>query len=146
MTKQTDIAGAVLIAFLLVVLETFGHPLVPQLAGAHWLISLGLAGLLIYAIQMKYYLTAVFVGIWLMRFVHLMKNPYSTWDEARMDAYRAAAIHDDRFDHGKSVDLQMADGTLKTHPPRVLSPPNPKGPLLLFPPTDLQLQLISGSQ
>ena len=146
MTQKTDIAGATVVAFLLVLLEYFGHPLIPQLAGASWLVTLGLVGLLIYSIQMKHILTGILVGIWLMRYLHLTKNPFSTWDEARMDAYRAAAIRDDRFDHTKSVDLQMADGTLKTHPPRVLAPPNPKGPLLLFPPTDLQLQLISGSQ
>ena len=44
-----------------------------------------------------------------------------------------------------SVDVQLAMGTMPFDPPHMLSSPPPAKPLLLFPPTETDLEKLSGS-
>jgi hypothetical protein len=43
-----------------------------------------------------------------------------------------------------SVDVQLAMGTMPFDPPHMLSSPPPAKPLLLFPPTETDLEKLSG--
>jgi hypothetical protein len=43
-----------------------------------------------------------------------------------------------------SIDVAMANGTIKHAEPQMLNSPTASGPLLLFPPTDEDLERLSG--
>ena len=43
-----------------------------------------------------------------------------------------------------SIDVAMANGTVKHASPNMLNPPKTSGPLLLFPPTEADLKRLSG--
>jgi hypothetical protein len=67
--------------------------------------------------------------------VFLMKDMWTYWinsDSRRL--YLEVGRDNDRFDHSSSIDLQMADGTVKHAPPSMYSSGwSPK--LLVFPPS-----------
>ena len=143
---QADAYAAYLVIALLVFVEIVGYPVLSWVAASplHWVVRaallVGVAGLVFGG----YPLTALLITVLAMRFCHLMNAP-GDWTAAAMARYSAAAAADPRFDASSEVDLQMANGTLTTFPPRILAPPTTKGPLLLFPPTQQQLVAISGS-
>jgi hypothetical protein len=49
-----------------------------------------------------------------------------------------------RFTPAESVDIAMAMKLVTHEPPRMLAPPDPQPPQLLFPPTDEDLARLSG--
>lgn len=49
-----------------------------------------------------------------------------------------------RFTPEQSVDVAMAMKLVTHEPPRMLAPPEPGPPLLLFPPTEQDLERLSG--
>lgn len=140
MAKQMDLLTACLTGVLFVLLEWRGHPILPMVQGGCWLFTLMMVALIIACVTLQYPLTALVVTLILIRFIYHMRT--RSWEQARMDAYREAAIDDVRFDPNSSVDMEMADGTLNFQPIRTLAVPSPKGPLLLFPPTADQLAQI----
>jgi len=140
MAKQMDLLTACLTGVLFVLLEWRGHPILPMVQGGCWLFTLMMVALIIACVTLQYPLTALVVTLILIRFIYHMRT--RSWEQARMDAYREAAIADVRFDPNLSVDMEMADGTLNFQPIRTLAMPSPKGPLLLFPPTADQLAQI----
>lgn len=143
---EADAYAAYVVIAVLVFLEIVGYPVLTMVAASpmHWVLRLAMAVFVIGLVLAGYPLTALLVTILAMRFCHLMNNP-TDWTRAAMARYAAAAAADPRFDASSEVDLQMANGTLPVHPPRILAPPSTKGPLLLFPPTEQQLVAISGS-
>ena len=140
MAKQMDLWTACLTGVLLILLEWRGHPILPMVEGGCWLFTLMMVALIIACVTLQYPITALIVTLILIRFIYHMRT--RSWERARMDAYREAAIDDVRFDPNASVDIEMEDGTLNFQPIRTLAVPSPKGPLLLFPPTADQLAQI----
>lgn len=57
---------------------------------------------------------------------------------------RAVAKDKARFTPENSLDISMAMGLLTQESPRMLSPPQPGPPLLLFPPSAADLERLSG--
>jgi hypothetical protein len=57
---------------------------------------------------------------------------------------RAVASDTSRFRPENSLDISMAMGLLTQEPPRMLNPPQPGPPLLLFPPSAQDLAKLSG--
>jgi hypothetical protein len=139
---KADTWTASVVVVTLVFLEVAGYPLFDRVNGNSWLVSLGVVVALVGSFLYGYPLTGLILAILLMRYHHLLKFP--SIDAARMGAYLAAARSDPRFSSSE-VDIEMANGTLQQFPPRMLAPPNPKGPLLLYPPTSEQLRAISGT-
>jgi hypothetical protein len=62
-----------------------------------------------------------------------------------MAEYSAEQRRDPRFNKNTNVDLQIAEGTLVKDPARWLDKGRKRAPLLLFPPTPDQLQLIGNN-
>jgi hypothetical protein len=140
---EADAYAAYLIVAVLVFLEVVGYPVLNQVAASpmHWVARLAMTVGIIGLFLAGYPLTALLLAILAMRFCHLV----NTMGSSPMARYAAAAAADPRFDTSSELDLQMANGTLQVMPPRILAPPTTKGPLLLFPPTDTQLAMVSGS-
>lgn len=76
--------------------------------------------------------------------VFLLKDIWARWttsDSRRL--FLEMGRDEDRFDHSSSIDLQMADGTVKHSPPSLYSPGwSPK--LLVFPPSEQTLKEMNG--
>jgi hypothetical protein len=76
--------------------------------------------------------------------VFLLKDIWAHW--ANSDARRLfleMGRDEDRFDHSSSIDLQMADGTVKHSPPSLYSP-GWSPTLLVFPPSEQTLKEMNG--
>ena len=65
--------------------------------------------------------------------------------DGMMAEYSAAQRRDPRFNKNVDVDLQIAEGTLVHDPARWLDKGRKHNPLLLFPPTPEQLDLIGNN-
>lgn len=71
------------------------------------------------------------------------------WTLANPSTYQAQVLKVDamerkRFTPEDSVDVAMAMGVLTQGPPRMLNPPQPGPPLLLYPPSAEDLARLSG--
>lgn len=76
--------------------------------------------------------------------VFLLKDLWTAWP--RSDArrlYLEVGRDQDRFDHSSSIDLQMADGTIKHETPHVRDK-NTHRTLLVFPPSAETLHELNG--
>lgn len=77
--------------------------------------------------------------------VLLLKDVWSTWplsDARRL--YLEQARDQDRFDSSKSVDLQVANKSLRHAKPSMLSHDKDASPLLIFPPSQDTLVEMNG--
>ena len=100
-----------------------------------------LLGLLGFTYVKHFHYTFLVLGLVI---VFLLKDLWTTWP--RSDArrlYLEVGRDQDRFDHSSSIDLQMADGTVKHAPPSLYKKDwQPK--LLLFPPSAETLYEMNG--
>lgn len=62
-----------------------------------------------------------------------------------MAQFKEAQLNDPRFNEDTNLDLQTARGTLKRDPARWFDPGRKKAPILLFPPSPEQLDLIGNN-
>jgi hypothetical protein len=77
--------------------------------------------------------------------VFLLKDIWSRWvssDARRL--FLETGRDEDRFDHSSSIDLQMADGTVKHAAPSMYSSPGNRPTLLVFPPSEETLKEMNG--
>jgi len=74
-------------------------------------------------------------------FLYLISGP-DVSVESRVARDRARDVA--RFLPQNSLDISMAMGMTKHDPPRMLNPPTPQPPLLLFPPSEETLQSMCG--
>jgi len=94
--------------------------------------TIGLLALLVLTYYNHLHYTFLVLGLLV---IFLLKDLWTHWP--RSDArrvYLEVGRDQDRFDHSSSIDLQMADGTVKHAPPSIYS----KGwspQLLVFPPS-----------
>lgn len=77
---------------------------------------------------------AVVGFVYLMRAGNPVKNYVATVDQ----------LERKRFTPDQSVDIAMAMKLVTHEPPRMLAPPEPGPPLLLFPPSEEDLARLSG--
>lgn len=88
----------------------------------------------------KYLLVAVVLAV-LVGFAYMLFPPSNVVDQmVRSDAAKDNA----RFTPGESVDVAMAMKLVTHEPPRMLAPPEPIPTLLLFPPSEQDLERLSG--
>jgi hypothetical protein len=134
MTPDESYAGLLLALLLVVVTQKqFSHMVLELLLkltrpGA----TMALLALLVFVYHKGLHYT--FLALALIS-VFLMKDMWTYWIES--DArrlYLEVGRDQDRFDHSSSIDIQMADGTVKHAPPSMYANDwSPK--LLVFPPS-----------
>jgi hypothetical protein len=134
MTPDESYAGLLLALLLVVVTQKqFSHMILEVLLkltrpGA----TVALLGLLVFVYHKGLHYTFLVLALII---VFLLKDVWTYWigsDARRL--YLEVGRDEDRFDHSSSIDLQMADGTVKHAPPSMYSPGwSPK--LLVFPPS-----------
>lgn len=101
-------------------------------------------GFLVFLVSYNYYLTATLVALLGLYISFNVRTSYVFSNDGILEMYRAAQVNDPRFDKAGELDLKMADGTLTFDPARWQDPGRAPVPLLLFPPTQQQLTMISG--
>jgi hypothetical protein len=131
-----DESYAVLLLALLLVVVTqkqFSHMILEVLLkltrpGA----TVALLGLLVFVYHKRLHYTFLVLALVI---VFLLKDVWTYWvgsDARRL--YLEVGRDENRFDHSSSIDLQMADGTVKHAPPSIYANDwSPK--LLVFPPS-----------
>ena len=143
MTPDESYAG-LLLALLLVVItqKQFSHQLLEILLkltrpGATVL----LLGILVFSYSRGLHYTFLVLALTI---VFLLKDMWTSWPASDARRLELEIGRDqDRFDHSSSIDLQMADGSVKHAPPSLYHKDwSPK--LLVFPPTASQLEEMSG--
>jgi len=88
----------------------------------------------------KYLLVALVIAV-LIGFAYTLLPPSNVVDQlVQSDNAKDHA----RFTPGDSVDVAMAMKLVTREPPRMLAPPSPIPPLLLFPPSAADLERLSG--
>jgi hypothetical protein len=88
----------------------------------------------------KYLLIALVVAT-VVGFAYMLFPPSNIVDQL----VRADIVKDHtRFGPNESVDVAMAMKLVTHEPPRMLAPPAPVPPLLLFPPSEADLERLSG--
>lgn len=100
-----------------------------------------LLGLLGFTFLKHFHYTFLVLGLII---VFLLKDLWTAWPQS--DArrlYLEVGRDQDRFDHSSSIDLQMADGTVKHHTPSVRDK-NTHRTLLVFPPSAETLHEMNG--
>jgi hypothetical protein len=134
MTPDESYAGLLLAVLLVVVTQKQFSQLILELLlkltrpGA----TVTLLGLLVFVYHKGLHYTFLVLALII---VFLLKDVWTYWigsDARRL--YLEVGRDENRFDHSSSIDLQMADGTVKHAPPSMYSPGwSPK--LLVFPPS-----------
>lgn len=89
-------------------------------------------------------LLAVVVGFLVIAFLVLVSKSAAPTLAGRVAQDRARDVA--RFTPENSVDIAMAMKLVTHAPPSMLNPPKPGPPTLLFPPTALELERLSGPQ
>lgn len=88
----------------------------------------------------KTYILVALLVVAVMGFVYLMVPA----DPLRAYVNNIDKLERKRFTPSESVDVAMAMKLVTHEPPRMLAPPEPGPPLLLFPPTEEDLARLSG--
>lgn len=102
-------------------------------------------GVLLFLLYKKYTLTAIVLTVMALVIRFEVFGSYVYSHDGIMAEYAAAQRRDPRFNKNTDVDLQIAEGTLVHDPARWLDKGRKHAPLLLFPPTPEQLQLIGNN-
>lgn len=143
MTPDESYAGLLLALLLVVVTQKqFSHTLLEMLLkltrpGATVL----LLGILVFTYSRGLHYTFLVLALII---VFLMKDMWTSWPASDARRLELEIGRDqDRFDHSSSIDLQMADGTVKHAPPSLYHHDwSPK--LLIFPPSEAVLNEMNG--
>jgi hypothetical protein len=102
-------------------------------------------GLLLLLLYKKYTLTAIVLVVMALVIRFEVFGSYVYSHDGIMAEYSAEQRRDPRFNKNTNVDLQIAEGTLVKDPARWLDKGRKRAPLLLFPPTLDQLQMIGNN-
>ena len=95
----------------------------------------------------KYYLTALVLIVLGMTIRYEVFGSYAMSHDGILAAYADAQKRDPRFNKSVDLDLQIGEGTLTRDPARWLDKGKLReGPLLLYPPTDAQLEQIGSGR
>ena len=144
MSRDTSYATLVLVFLLLTIIQKgFSAKLLEMLLsltrpGATFL----LLGVLLYSYHLGHHYT--FLAFALLS-VFLLKDLWTTWPQSDARRLQLDIAKDQaRFDPSLSLDIQVANGTVGHHAPRMLRKDGDASPLLLFPPSAETLRELSG--
>jgi hypothetical protein len=91
----------------------------------------------------KFYMTAVLLAVLGLRISLDVRSSYVLSTESIMAQYSELQKNDPRFNG--SMDAELADGTLPLDPARWMDPGRSPVPLLLFPPSLDQLEMVQSN-
>lgn len=141
-----QLASGFVVVYAFMTVFGFSHTLMTELLSGGWLLHAVLSGLMVLLYVYHFRLSALILFVVLLRVLMEAHGSFAFSDSYRRNLYQRQKNTDPRFDTSKSIDLAFASGNA-TFEPAILLDTNekPRGPLLLFPPTPAQLDLIGNN-
>ena len=145
--NSRDLQVSILVLILAIVPIVIGVPqtVLDIVVTNHIQVKALSVGILLTLLYNKYTLTAIILTVFALVIRFEVFGSYVYSQNGIMAEYAAAQRSDPRFNKSIDVDLQIAEGNIVHEPARWLDKGRKHAPLLLFPPTPDQLNLIGNN-